>query len=67
MSFSVSNAPGVFMKYMSRIFHQHLVKFVVVFINDILIYSKSNEEHVDHLRLVLKILQENKLYAKLFK
>ena len=49
MSFRVSNAPGVFVEYMNRFFHQYLDKFVVVFIDDILIYSKSKVEHVEHL------------------
>ena len=53
MSFGVSNAPGVFMEYMNRIFHEYLDKFVVVFIDDILIYSKSEEEHAEHLRIML--------------
>ena len=67
MPFGVSNAPGVFMEYMNRIFHEHLDQFFVMFIDDILIYSKSQEEHVEHLRIVLQILKERKLYAKLSK
>ncbi|MCH90079.1 gag-pol polyprotein, partial [Trifolium medium] len=67
MPFGVTNAPGVFMEYMNRIFHPFLDKFVVVFIDDILIYSKSEEEHVEHLRIVLEVLREKKLYAKLSK
>jgi hypothetical protein len=57
MSFGVSNAPGVFMEYMNRIFHDYLDHFVVVFIDDILIYSKSKEEHAEHLRVVLQVLK----------
>ena len=67
MPFGVTNAPGVFMEYMNRIFHTYLDRFVVVFIDDILIYSKSEEEHAEHLRLVLQVLKEKKLYAKLSK
>ncbi|GAU45527.1 hypothetical protein TSUD_400740 [Trifolium subterraneum] len=65
MPFGVTNAPGVFMEYMNRIFHSFLDKFVVVFIDDILVYSKSEEEHKEHLRIVLQVLKEKKLYAKL--
>ena len=65
--FGVTNAPGVFMEYMNRIFHDYLDRFVVVFIDDILIYSKSKEEHVEHLRIVLQVLKDKKLYAKLSK
>ena len=67
MPFGVTNAPGVFMEYMNRIFHTYLDRFVVVFIDDILIYSKSEEEHAEHLRIVLQVLKDKKLYAKLSK
>ncbi|GAU42762.1 hypothetical protein TSUD_239250 [Trifolium subterraneum] len=67
MPFGVTNAPGVFMEYMNRIFHSFLDKFVVVFIDDILVYSKTEEEHKEHLRIVLQVLKEKKLYAKLSK
>jgi len=55
------------MEYMNRIFHAYLDCFVVVFIDDILVYSKSEEEHVEHLKIVLHVLKEKKLYAKLSK
>jgi len=67
MPFGVTNAPAVFMDYMNRIFRPFLNKFVVVFIDDILIYSRTQEEHAEHLRLVLGILREKQLYAKLSK
>lgn len=65
MLFGVYNAPGVFMEYINRIFHSYLDHFFVFFIDDILVYSKSNEEHIRHMRFVLKTLQEKKLYDKL--
>ena len=65
MPFDVTNAPALFMDYMNKIFRSFLDKFVVVFIDDILIYFKTYEEHVEHLRLVLGILKEKQLYAKL--
>jgi len=67
MPLGVTNAPGVFMEYMKRIFHAYLDHFVVVFIDDILIYSKFEEEHAEHLKIVLQVLKEKKLYAKLSK
>ena len=67
MPFGLTNAPAVFMDYMNRIFRLYLDQFVVVFIDDILIYSKSIEEHEKHLRMVLNILKEKQLYAKLSK
>lgn len=65
--FGVSNAPRVSMEYMNRIFHPTLEQFVVVFINDILIYLKYNEEHMKHMKVVLQTFKENKLYTNLSK
>ncbi|GJT22533.1 retrovirus-related pol polyprotein from transposon TNT 1-94 [Tanacetum coccineum] len=67
MPFGLTNAPAVFMDLMNRIFHEYLDKFVIVFIDDILIYSKSEEEHEQHLRIVLEVLRQKKLYAKFSK
>ncbi|WVZ76845.1 hypothetical protein U9M48_024772 [Paspalum notatum var. saurae] len=67
MSFGLTNAPAYFMNIMNKVFMEYLDKFVVVFIDDILIYSKMEEEHEEHLRLVLQNLREHKLYAKLSK
>ncbi|XP_027364377.1 uncharacterized protein LOC113871481 [Abrus precatorius] len=67
MPFGVTNALAVFMDYMNRIFHQYQDQFVVVFIDDILIYLKSHEEHAEHLRIVLQILSKRQLYAKFSK
>jgi hypothetical protein len=67
MSFRLTNAPAFFMNLMNNVFMDYLDKFVVVFIDDILIYSQSEEEHVDHLRKVLQRLREHQLYAKLSK
>jgi len=64
MPFGVTNAPTLFMDYMNRIFRPFLEKFVVVFIDDILIYSRTQEEHVEQLKTVLSILREKQLYAK---
>jgi len=61
MPFGVTNAPSVFMEYMNRIFHAYLDKFAIVFIDDILIYSKNEEEHAEHLKIVLQVLKEKKL------
>jgi hypothetical protein len=67
MSFGLTNAPAYFMYLMNKVFMKYLDKFVVVFIDDILIFSKNEEEHDKHLRLVLQKLRENQLYAKLNK
>jgi hypothetical protein len=67
MPFGLTNGPAIFMDYMNRIFQPYLDKLVVVFIDDILIYSKTAEEHGEHLRLVLGIIREKQLYAKLDK
>ena len=67
MSFGLTNAPAFFMYLMNSIFMPELDKFVVVFVDDILIYSKNNEEHAQHLRIVLTRLREHKLYAKFSK
>ncbi|GJS33391.1 putative reverse transcriptase domain-containing protein [Tanacetum coccineum] len=65
--FGLTNAPTVFMDLMNRICRTYLDKFLIVFVNDILIYSKTQEEHVKHLRLVLGLLKKEKLYAKFSK
>ncbi|GKE09757.1 putative reverse transcriptase domain-containing protein [Tanacetum coccineum] len=67
MSFGLTNAPTVFMDLMNRLCKPYLDRFVIVFIDDILIYSKSRKEHEGHLRLILKLLKEEKLYAKFSK
>ncbi|TYK01415.1 ty3-gypsy retrotransposon protein [Cucumis melo var. makuwa] len=67
MSFGLTNAPAVFMDLMNRVFREFLDTFVIVFIDDILIYSKTEVEHEEHLRIVLQTLRDNKLYAKFSK
>jgi hypothetical protein len=67
MSFSLTNAPAYFMYLMNPVFMTELNKFVVVFIDDILIYSKNEKEHAKHLRIVLQRLRDHKLYAKFSK
>ena len=67
MSFVLTNAPAAFMDLMNRIFREYLDSFVIVFIDDILIYSKTKEEHAQHLRLTLQILRHHQLYAKFSK
>ncbi|KAL4028422.1 hypothetical protein IC575_011619 [Cucumis melo] len=61
MSFGLMNAPAVFMDLMNRVFREFLDTFVIVFIDDILIYSKTEAEHEEHLRMVLQTLRDNKL------
>ena len=67
MSFGLTNAPAYFVYLMNSVFMEELDKFVVVFIDDILIFSVNAEEHAEHLRVVLSRLQEHKLYAKFSK
>jgi hypothetical protein len=64
MSFGLTNAPAYFMNQMNKVFMEYLDKFIVVFIDDILIYSKNDSDHEEHLRLVLQKLRDNQLYAK---
>ncbi|KAL6313733.1 hypothetical protein AAG906_010152 [Vitis piasezkii] len=67
MPFGLTNAPAAFMDLMNRVFKPYLDQFVVVFIDDILVYSKSREEHERHLSNVLQTLRDKQLYAKLNK
>ena len=67
MPFGLTNAPAVFMDLMNRVCRPYLDKFVIVFIDDILIYSQGKEEHGRHLRLILELLRKEKLYAKFSK
>jgi hypothetical protein len=67
MFFGLTNAPAYFMYLMNKVFMEYLDKFVVVFIDDILVFSKTEEEHKKHLRLVLEKPRSNKLYAKFSK
>jgi hypothetical protein len=67
MSFGLTNAPAYFMYLMNSVFMPKLDKFMVVFLDDILVYSENDEDHAEHLRIVLTRLKEHKLYAKLSK
>ena len=67
MSFGLTNAPAVFMTLMNKVFQPFLDKFIIVFIDDILVYSKSKSEHEEHVKTSLQTLRENQLYAKLSK
>ena len=67
MPFGLTNAPTAFVDLMNRVFKPYLDQFVVVFIDDILVYSKSREEHERHLSIVLQTLRDKQLYAKLMK
>jgi hypothetical protein len=65
--FGLTNAPAIFMNLMNKIFMPYLDKFIIVFIDDILVYSKDEAGHVNHLRIVLQILREHQHYAKFSK
>ena len=67
MPFGLTNAPAAFMDLMNRVFHPYLDQFVIVFIDDILVYSKSADEHALHLEIVLQTLRDRQLYAKFSK
>ncbi|GKC80923.1 putative reverse transcriptase domain-containing protein [Tanacetum coccineum] len=67
MSFGLTNAPAVFMDLMNWVCKEYLDKFMIVFIDDILIYSKSKEEHTEHLKLILELLKKEELYTKFSK
>ena len=67
MSFGLTNAPAYFMYVMNLVFMPEIDKFVVVFIDDILIYSENEADHAEHLRIILSRLREHKLYAKFSK
>jgi hypothetical protein len=67
MSFGLTNAPAYFMNLMNKVFMEELDKFIVVFIDDILIYLKSAKEHEQHLRVILNKLRAHELYAKFSK
>ena len=67
MPFGLTNAPAYFVHLINKVFMKYMDKFVVVFINDILIYSKTPEEHAEHLRIVLEELRKHQLYAKFSK
>ena len=67
MPFGLTNTPAAFMDIMNHVFHPYLDRFVIVFIDDILVYSKNAEEHAFHLRIILQTLREKQLCAKFFK
>ena len=67
MPFGLMNAPTAFMYLMHRVFRPYLDQFIVVFVDDILIYSQSEREHENNLRVVLQLLRDNQLYAKFSK
>ena len=67
MPFGLTNASTIFMDLMNKVFHPYLNQFVIVFIDDILVYYKNAEEHIFHLRIFLQTLREKQLYAKFSK
>ena len=67
MPFGLTNAPAAFMDLMNRVFKPYLDTFVIVFIDDILVYSRSKKEHAEHLKIMLQTLRDKQLYAKFSK
>ena len=67
MPFGLTNAPAIFMDLMNKVFRPYLNKFLIVFIDDILVYSSSSDDHEKHLRIVLQTMRDKQLYAKLSK
>ena len=67
MSFGLTNAPSALIDLMNRVFEESLDKFVIIFIDDILVYSRSTKEHELHLKIVLEKLREKRLFAKFSK
>ena len=67
MPFGLTNAPAIFMDLMNKVFHPYLDQFVIMFIDDIFVYSKNVDEHAMHLRIVLQTLRDRELYAKFSK
>ncbi|GJZ75187.1 putative reverse transcriptase domain-containing protein, partial [Tanacetum coccineum] len=67
MPFGLTNAPAVFMDHMNRVCKPYLDKFIIVFIDDLLIYSKNKQEHEEYLKLILELLKKEELYAKFSK
>ena len=67
MPFGLTNTPAAFMDIMQRVFRPYLDQFVIVFIDDILIYSDTEEQHVEHLRIALQTLREHQLFGKFSK
>ena len=64
MSFGLTNTPAALMDLMNRVFKKYLDMFVIVFIDDILVYSRNQEDHANHLRIVLQVLRDRQLFAK---